>query len=133
MERKSPVLPRWRVLDRSAVESRAIRAVHGASTYARPDAAYIALRQILSHDNVTKALQQLQRDHGGGSITEAQLEAGFQRFLPNQSPACLAHLSQFFTEWFDTAYPAGGGVHRPQITGPGLAGAGFYRPGGGCG
>lgn len=29
-------------------------------------------------------------------------------------------------QWFDTAYPSGGGANRPQITGPGLAGPGFY-------
>ena len=31
-------------------------------------------------------------------------------------------------EWFYTAYPPGdGGANRPQITGPGLAGPGFYN------
>jgi len=46
--------------------------------------------------------------------------------------ACRARLSQFFTQWFDTAYPAGGGQHRPQITGPRLDGPGFYNASGGC-
>ena len=36
----------------------------------------------------------------------------------------------FFGQWFDTVYPRGGGAHRPHITGPGLAGPGFY--GGAC-
>ena len=104
----------------------------GASTYARPGAAYIALRQILGHASFDRALRQIQRRYGGGSITESELEAGFSRWLPVRSSACRARLGQFFSQWFDTAYPAGGGRHRPRITGPGLAGAGFYRPGGGC-
>jgi hypothetical protein len=49
-----------------------------------------------------------------------------------QTSACRARLSQFFTQWFDTAYPAGGGQHRPQITGPGLDSPGFYNASGGC-
>ena len=102
----------------------------GSSTYDRPGIAYIALRQILGHANFTRALEQLQREYGGGSITEPQLEAGFARWLPTRSAACRQRLGQFFTEWFDTAYPRGGGAARPQLTGPGLAGPGFY--GGGC-
>ncbi len=101
-------------------------------TYARPGAAYIALRQILGKTNFAKALQEIQRDYGGGSITEAQLERGFVRWMPNRSASCSAELGRFFTEWFDTAYPNGGGSHRPQITGPGLAGPGFYASRGGC-
>jgi len=100
------------------------------STYARPGITYIALRQILGHQNFDSALQQMQRQYGGATITEAQLEAGFRQWLPNQSAACGARLGQFFTQWFDTAYPRGGGSHRPQITGPGLAGPGFYGKGG---
>jgi Peptidase family M1 domain len=99
-------------------------------TYDRPGTAYIALRQILGKTNFAKALQQIQRQYGGGSITEPQLEAGFRRWLPNPSAACGARLGQFFSQWFDTAYPRGGGAHRPQITGPGLAGPGFYGTGG---
>ena len=53
-------------------------------------------------------------------------------WLPRKSAACEARLSQFFTQWFDTAYPGGGGVNKPAITGPGLAGAGFYDASGGC-
>jgi len=99
-------------------------------TYDRPGTAYIALRQILGKTNFAKALQQIQRQYGGGSITEPQLEAGFRQWLPNPSAACRTRLGQFFTQWFDTAYPRGGGAHRPQITGPGLAGPGFYGKGG---
>jgi hypothetical protein len=102
----------------------------GSSTYDRPGIGYIALRQILGHGNFTRALQQIQRTYGGGSVTEAQLEAIFRQWLPVQTSACRARLGAFFRQWWDTAYPAGGG--KPQITGPGLHGHNFYRPGGGC-
>jgi aminopeptidase N len=95
-------------------------------TYDRPGITYIALRQILGAANFTGALRQVQRQYGGHAITEPQLEAAFGHWLPNPSRACQAQLGRFFTQWFDTAYPAGGGTHRPQITGPGLAGSGFY-------
>jgi hypothetical protein len=96
------------------------------NTYTRPGISYVALRSILGKANYNAALQEIQRTYGGGSITEAQLEAVFHKYLPNQSAACSARLDQFFTQWWDTAYPAGGGANRPQITGPGLAGGGFY-------
>ena len=103
-----------------------------APTYERPGAAYIALWQILGTARFTKALHQIQRHYGGSHNTEAQLEAGFRHWLPNKSAACENRLSQFFTQWFDTAYPSGGGANKPAITGPGLAGAGFYDSNGGC-
>jgi len=105
---------------------------NGAPTYVRPGTAYIALRQILGHKNFLKALRQIQRHYSGGHITERQLEAAFQHWLPNHTPACHARLAQFFTQWLDTAYPPGGGANRPQLTGPGLAGPGFYNSSGGC-
>jgi hypothetical protein len=95
-------------------------------TYARSGTSYIALRQILGAGNFTRALEQIQREYGGRSITEPQLEAAFGRWLPNRSAACGLQLHRFFTQWFDTAYPRGGGANRPRITGPGLAGPGFY-------
>jgi hypothetical protein len=110
----------------------------GANTYYRPAAAYLALRQILGSTNFVQALQHLQREYGGGNITEPELEAGFHRWMPNQSPACQAKLGTFFTEWFDTPYASGApytsgtGANRPQITGPGLSGPGFYNAKGGC-
>jgi hypothetical protein len=104
----------------------------GDSTYFRPGIAYIALRQILGHANFTQALQQIQRTYGGASVTEPQLEAVFHQWLPVLTRACQTRLSQFFTQWFDTAYPPGGGGHRPMITGPGLAGPRFYDARGGC-
>jgi aminopeptidase N len=104
----------------------------GSATYARPSAAYIALRQILGPGNFTQALQQVQAAYGGRSITESQWEAAFGRWLPVQTSACQARLSQFFRQWFDTPYPAGGGKNRPQITGPGLNGPDFYNARGGC-
>jgi Peptidase family M1 domain len=105
----------------------------GSATYFRPGAAYLALRQILGHSNFTRALQQIQRTYGGASISEPQLEAVFHQWLPVHSGGCQARLSQFFTQWFDTAYPSGGGNLRPMITGPGLAGPGFFDAHGGCG
>jgi hypothetical protein len=104
----------------------------GSSTYARPSAAYLALRQILGPGNFTQALEQVQRTYGGSFITEPEWEAAFSQWLPVQTSACRARLSQFFTQWFDTAYPAGGGSNRPQITGPGLNGPNFYNARGGC-
>ena len=103
-----------------------------SATYERPGAAYIALMRILGTPNFTRALQHLQRRYGGSHITEPQLEAGFRQWLPDTSAACEDRLSQFFTQWFDTAYPSGGDANKPAITGPGLAGPGFYKSGGGC-
>jgi hypothetical protein len=94
-----------------------------SSTYTRPGTAYLALYQVLGAGNFAKALQAMQARYGGATITEAQLEAGFQKFLPVQTPACHARLGTFFTQWFDTSYPAGGS--KPTITGPGLDGPGF--------
>jgi hypothetical protein len=99
-------------------------------TYRRPATAYIALWQILGTARFTQVLRQVQQEYGGGSITEAQWEAAFTKALPNQSAACQSLISQFFTEWFDTAYPSGTSA-KPDITGPGLAGPGFYGSHGG--
>ncbi len=104
----------------------------GADTYQRPLAAYLSLREILGSTNFDDALQQVQRVYGGANIDEAQLEAVFHQWMPNQSLDCSQRLTDFFSEWFDTAYPQGGGIDRPQITGPGLDGPGFYDPSGGC-
>ncbi|MEP7026661.1 MAG: M1 family aminopeptidase, partial [Actinomycetota bacterium] len=100
------------------------------STYDRPGITYVALRQILGPARFDQALRQIQQQYGGKSISQGQLEAGFQRWLPNRDAACTARLGQFFTQWFDTVYPRGGGQHRPQITGPGLDGPDFYGHGG---
>jgi hypothetical protein len=105
----------------------------GSSTYLRPAIAYVALRQILGHGRFVRALEGIQRRYGGSSIGEPQLEAGFRRFLPVKTSACQTRLTRFFTQWFDTAYPAGGGADRPSLTGPGLDGRGFYGPDGRCG
>jgi hypothetical protein len=99
----------------------------GSSTYDRPGIGYIALRQILGAARFTSALEQIQRQYGGRSITEPQLEAAFQRWLPDHSAACTSRLGQFFHQWWDTAYPRGGHANRPKITGPGLAGPQFYN------
>jgi Peptidase family M1 domain len=97
----------------------------GSKTYLRPGIAYIALRRILGAASFNAALQQIQRTYRQGSVTEAQFETAFTPFLPSPSPACSAQLGEFFSEWFDTVYPAGGGANRPQITAPGLDGGGF--------
>ena len=102
------------------------------TTYTRPGTAYLALRQVLGAERFNRALQWIQRDFGGGSITEAELEAEFTRFLPQHSRACRSRLDDFFTQWFDTVYPTGGGGNRPQLTGPGLDGPGFYDARGTC-
>jgi aminopeptidase N len=96
------------------------------STYQRPGASYIVLRQILGPRNFARALRQIQARYGGHSITESQLEAVFRHRLPAHSSGCDQRLAEFFHQWFDRAYAAGGGRHRPMITGPALAGPGFY-------
>jgi hypothetical protein len=88
--------------------------------------------QILGTARFTKALQQIQRHYGGGHITEPQLEAGFRHWLPNKSAACKDKLSQFFTQWFDTAYPSGGRRQQARHHRARVAGAGFYDASGGC-
>jgi hypothetical protein len=111
------------------------------STYTRPGTTYLALRQILdasasrpTSDRWIGAMKQIQADFGGGSITKAQLEDVFHQWLPNQSAACHAKLDQFFTQWFDTAYPTpNNATNKPQITGPGLNGPDhFYDDNGSC-
>jgi hypothetical protein len=96
-----------------------------SATYARPAAAYIALWQILGTARFTQVLRGIQREYGSRSITEPELEAAFQQGLPGRSRACRTELTEFFTQWFDTAYPAAGGATEPSITGPGLDGPGF--------
>jgi Peptidase family M1 domain len=98
----------------------------GSKTYNRPGIAYIALRRILGPANFDAALQQIQQTYRQGSVTEAQLESAFASFLPTRSASCSAALTQFFTQWWDTVYPPGGGANRPQITAPGLDGGGFH-------
>ena len=91
----------------------------GSTTYTRPGIAYIALRQILGPDRFRQGAAAHSANYRQRSITEPQLEAGFAAFLPKRSPRLPGRARQFFTQWFDTAYPTGGGANRPQITGPG--------------
>ena len=95
------------------------------AVYERPKATLIALRQILGPRPFDVVLRTIQHRYAGLSITEPQLKAAFAARLPNHSAACRTRLSQFFTEWFDTAYHGG----KPQITGPGLPGHPFYAHG----
>jgi hypothetical protein len=101
------------------------------ATYTRPSAAYIALRQILGRARFVQALQAIQSDYGGRSITEPQLTAAFSRWLPSRAhtSGCEHRLATFFQQWFDTPYQSGGGKNRPRITGPGLPGTDFYGHG----
>ena len=101
-----------------------------SATYTRPSDAYIALRQILGRARFVEALRAIQASYGGRSITEPRLEHAFRRWLPHRSDGCERRLTHFFRQWFDTAYKSGGGANRPQITGPGLDGPGFYGHGG---
>lgn len=89
--------------------------------YWRPAAAYIELRQILRPSNFVEALHDIQREYGGGTMSERQEEAVFSRWLPNRSSSRRSKLSEFSAQWFDIAYPSGG-ESEPQITGPGLPG-----------
>jgi aminopeptidase N len=95
------------------------------AVYERPKAALLALRQILGPRPFDAVLHSIQRRYAGSSITEPQLEAAFAARLPDHSAACRTRLSQFFTQWFDTAYHGS----KPQITGPGLHGHSFYARG----
>jgi aminopeptidase N len=96
----------------------------GASTYDRPGTAYLALRQILGPDHFIGALQQIQKQYGGGVITERQLEAAFSQWMPHPTSSCLGELRAFFAQWFDTNYD-NTTASKPSITGPGLSGRGF--------
>jgi hypothetical protein len=98
----------------------------GSSTYERPGIAYVALRQILGSTRFTQAMQWIQRQYGGRTIDESQLEAAFTRFLPSVSRTCSGRLATFFRQWFDTSYPTASGVQRPSLTAPGLDGDGFF-------
>ena len=98
-----------------------------AFTYTRPATAYVALWRALGRARMISAMQDIQSTYGGGSVTEPQLEAIFHKWLPVGSASCNSRLDQFFTEWWDTPYPAGGAntTNKPKVTGPGLNGTGF--------
>jgi hypothetical protein len=113
-------------VDGRTLRSAAVHALLGLEDVPRPGISYIALRRILGPSNFASALQQIQTTYRQGSVTEAQLESGFASFLPSPTASCRAALSDFFTAWWDTVYPPGGGANRPQITGPGLDGGGFH-------
>ena len=44
----------------------------------------------------------------------------------------LGPAGRVLQQWWDTAYPSGGGVNKPSITGPGQNGTNFYNSAGGC-
>ena len=104
-----------------------------SNAYTRPGTAYLALRQILGKDNYNALLRHIQVAYRGGSMTEEALESEFHAYLPNKTLGCSKKLDAFFKQWWDTPYtgsPAAG--NKPSITGPGLAGGGFYDANGGC-
>ena len=98
-----------------------------SNTYTRPGTTYLALRSVLGQPRWIDTMKAIQSAHGGGNITEQQLEDTFRSHLPVQSASCNQRLDQFFPQWFDTAFPAGGAntTNKPKITGPGLNGTGF--------
>jgi len=103
------------------------------TTYTRPGKSYIALRAILGKDNWASSNKEIQTTFAGKTITQPQQIAIYKKWLPNRSIGCQNKLDQFFKQWWDTAYvgsPAAG--NKPSITGPGLAGGGFYDANGGC-
>ncbi len=104
-----------------------------ANTYNRPGQSYAALRSILGKDNFAKASQEIQTKYRYGAVTPPDQIAIYHKWMPNLSLGCWKKLDAFFKQWWDTSYtgsPAAG--NRPQITGPGLAGGGFYDASGGC-
>jgi hypothetical protein len=104
-----------------------------ANTYTRPGMSYIALRAILGPDNFRKASTEIQTTYRYGSVVPSDDIAIYHKYMPNQSIGCSNKLDAFFKQWWETSYtgsPAAG--NKPSITGPGLAGGGFYDANGGC-
>ena len=104
-----------------------------ANTYTRPGMSYAALRYILGPDNFKAASTEIQTSYRYGSITPPQQIVIYKKYMPNKSIGCMNKLDAFFKQWWDTSYtgsPAAG--NKPSITGPGLAGGGFYDANGGC-
>ena len=103
------------------------RLFSGSTTYTRPGTAYLALRQILGPTGSSEPCSGSSATSAAAASPRPQLEAEFAHFLPAAQPAPAgSRLGDFFTQWFDTVYPPGGGANRPQLTGPGLDGPGFY-------
>ena len=121
------------VLERRAGQPDVEQPVLHANTYTRPGMSYIALRAILGPDNFRKASTEIQTTYRYGSVVPSDEIAIFHKYMPNQSIGCSKKLDAFFKQWWDTSYtgsPAAG--NKPSITGPGLAGGGFYDATGGC-
>jgi len=75
------------------------------TTYARSGSFWTAavepkpVRPILELRHLRAARCRLNRPH---------VDPRHRQWLPNKSAACENRLSQFFVQWFDTAYPSGG-------------------------
>ena len=99
-----------------------------AFTYTRPGTAYLALWQTLGRD--TDGLGDeghpdhvRRREHHG-----AAAQGGLPRMAAGRAARLAAtRLDQFFPEWFDTSFPAGGAntTNKPKLSGPNLNGTGF--------
>ena len=104
-----------------------------SNTYNRPGQSYAALRAIFGNDQWVKVNKEIQTDYKYGSISPEQEIAVYHKYLPNQSKGCHNKLDAFFKQWWYTSYSGTpGGRQQPSITGPGLAGGGFYDANGGC-
>ena len=105
-----------------------------SNAYMRPGTAYLALRAILGKDNYNAVLHHIQEAYRGGSMTEDELEK------PSSTSTCPTSRPPATTS--STSSSSSGGTRRtrarpaagnkPPITGPGLAGGGFYDADGGC-
>ncbi|WP_084286159.1 M1 family aminopeptidase [Solirubrobacter soli] len=103
------------------------------NTYNRPGQSYIALRAILGADNFRKASTEIQTTYRYGAVVPQDEIAIFHKWMPNKSIGCSNKLDAFFKQWWFTSYTGSAAAgNRPQITGPGLAGGGFYDANGGC-
>ena len=101
----------------------------GASTYVRSGIAYEALRKIMTPARFHVATKAIQSAYGGGNASETQYRDEFAKQLLPQTAACQARLAQFYTQWFDTAYPT---PMKPGMTGLTGAPQAFFATDGSC-
>jgi hypothetical protein len=104
-----------------------------ANTYNRPGQSYAALRAIFGNAQWVKVNKEIQTDYKYGALSPEQEIAIYHKYLPVNTIGCHNKLDAFFKQWWYTSYPGvPSATNRPQITGPGLAGGGFYDANGGC-
>ena len=106
----------------------------GSQTYTRSGRAYIALRADPRQGQLRQGAARRSRPPTAAARSPSRSRSRSTRSgCRTRSAGCAAKLDEFFKQWWDTAYvgsPAAG--NKPQITGPGLAGGGFYDANGGC-